>query len=309
MKDSLQESTSSDPLPKMSSFAPGSYYQQQRRPYPDANSSSRNCQKHPQSSSLCDSDGFAGTLCYEQWSVTLEVMENLWRTRLAGELLFTPFLIRNVGLPSDKLELENGLKALMHINFQNTSLGCGTFHMIGRSSGVVASYVSNVVRIVLDISIGRRSMFRSFRLSTPSLPTKSLSFSTDQLQQAPKAFGFRTPTDQESYGVFRDKLELENGSMAVFSRKSRSDKIYQQILISFSTRSVAQQDTRVADQKIPRLSRFSDTTNAPSPQVHRPTAHNRVPRHSHRCRIREELVAGRFNEFLISWANSNVAQP
>nr|GMC84418.1 histone deacetylase 6 [Ipomoea batatas] len=68
--------------------------------------------KHPQSSSLCDSDGFAGTLCYEQWSVTLEVMEHLWRTRLAGELLFTPFLIRNVGLPSDKLELENGLKAV-----------------------------------------------------------------------------------------------------------------------------------------------------------------------------------------------------
>nr|GMC79690.1 ATP-dependent RNA helicase DEAH11, chloroplastic-like [Ipomoea batatas] len=172
MEDNLQESTSSDPLPKMSSFAPCSYYQQQRRPYPDGLSG----------------DGFAGTLCYEQWSVTLEVMEHLWRTRLAGELLFTPFLIRNVGLPSDKLELENGLKAVhgstnllktiktllvdrelisktteefRHgISFQNTFLGCGTFHMIGRSSGVVASYVSNVVRILLDISIGRRSMFR-----------------------------------------------------------------------------------------------------------------------------------------------------
>ncbi|XP_019185180.1 PREDICTED: ATP-dependent RNA helicase DEAH11, chloroplastic-like [Ipomoea nil] len=127
----------------MSSFAPGSYYQQQRTPRRDAppepspstkpasfvinlGSSKqkltdlelyqvvRKLPKQPQSYSLCDSGGCAATLCYERWSETLEVMEHLWRTRLAGKLLFSPVLIRNVDLPSDKVELENRLKPVFY---------------------------------------------------------------------------------------------------------------------------------------------------------------------------------------------------
>nr|GMC82247.1 ATP-dependent RNA helicase DEAH11, chloroplastic-like [Ipomoea batatas] len=141
MKDSLQESTSSDPLPKMSSFAPGSYYQQQRRPYPDAGVG-----EWAQDSVLEVKELIDGELVKNSQKKLTKVYGEDFVGRLGVDKQ------NDLGVPT--------WNKLMHISFQNTSLGCGIFHMIGRSSGVVASYVSNVVKIVLDISIGRRSMFR-----------------------------------------------------------------------------------------------------------------------------------------------------
>lgn len=128
-----------------SSMAPGSHHQQQGRPQlgyhrgglPEPGPSSKPANfvinlgssnqtltrleldklvkklpKKPQSCSLCDSDGYAARLCYEQWSETVEVMEHLWRTRVGEEHLMTPWLIQNVEVSSDKLELEDRLKPI-----------------------------------------------------------------------------------------------------------------------------------------------------------------------------------------------------
>ncbi|KAG5609118.1 hypothetical protein H5410_020399 [Solanum commersonii] len=58
-------------------------------------------------SSFVFSKGFlSGSLLYDQWSETLEVIVKLWRMRLSGSHSFTPWVKRNVEVPSDEDELK-----------------------------------------------------------------------------------------------------------------------------------------------------------------------------------------------------------
>ncbi|KAI5669806.1 hypothetical protein M9H77_19659 [Catharanthus roseus] len=54
----------------------------------------------------------AGTLFYQQWVEALETMVQLWEIRLNDGHLFTPRLIQNVEVSSDKDELRDRLKSL-----------------------------------------------------------------------------------------------------------------------------------------------------------------------------------------------------
>ncbi|KAK4373612.1 hypothetical protein RND71_008996 [Anisodus tanguticus] len=51
-----------------------------------------------------------GSLSYDQWSETLEVIVELWRMRLVGDHSFTPWVNRNVEVPSDEFELKDRVK-------------------------------------------------------------------------------------------------------------------------------------------------------------------------------------------------------
>ncbi|KAH0692638.1 hypothetical protein KY290_020762 [Solanum tuberosum] len=62
-------------------------------------------------SSFVFSKGFlSGSLMYDQWSETLEVIVKLWRMRLSGSHSFTPWVKRNVEVPSDEDELKARVK-------------------------------------------------------------------------------------------------------------------------------------------------------------------------------------------------------
>ncbi|KAK6791080.1 hypothetical protein RDI58_010161 [Solanum bulbocastanum] len=62
-------------------------------------------------SSFVFSKGFlSGSLLYDQWSETLEVIVKLWRMRLSGSHSFTPWVKRNVEVPSDEDELKARVK-------------------------------------------------------------------------------------------------------------------------------------------------------------------------------------------------------
>ncbi|XP_060183939.1 ATP-dependent RNA helicase DEAH11, chloroplastic-like [Lycium barbarum] len=51
-----------------------------------------------------------GTLYYDQWSETLEVIVELWRMKVSGDCSFVPWVKRNVEVPSDEVELKFRVK-------------------------------------------------------------------------------------------------------------------------------------------------------------------------------------------------------
>lgn len=67
----------------------------------------------PQQSNVVASNYVAAELSYEQWSEALETVVQLWEMKLSDERhCFLPRVVANIHLPSDKLELDDRLKAL-----------------------------------------------------------------------------------------------------------------------------------------------------------------------------------------------------
>ncbi|MCD9559896.1 hypothetical protein HAX54_018224 [Datura stramonium] len=64
----------------------------------------------PRSSFVFSKGLICGSLLYDQWSITLEVIVELWRMKLAGGHPFTPWVKRNVEVPSDEEELKSRVK-------------------------------------------------------------------------------------------------------------------------------------------------------------------------------------------------------
>lgn len=64
----------------------------------------------PRSSFVFSKGLICGSLLYDQWSETLEVIVKLWRMKLAGGHSFTPWVKRNVEVPSDEEELKGRVK-------------------------------------------------------------------------------------------------------------------------------------------------------------------------------------------------------
>ncbi|CAN4106751.1 unnamed protein product [Withania somnifera] len=64
----------------------------------------------PRSSFVFTKGFIVGSLLYDQWSETLEVIVELWRMRFASVYSFTPWVKRNVHVPSDEDELKERVK-------------------------------------------------------------------------------------------------------------------------------------------------------------------------------------------------------